>query len=285
MNNAAKDLRHLDSHPKLDVVEWQDAPPPVPSFVPKSRTRRRFLSPTLIGLLGTLLLHALVIQSVFIGLGPTVRPLKVQEPGTSPKFNMQSSEGLVLIIVPTANLQPVPMKNLISALSDLSQLRIKSAVDVDPPALLNVETLALSEEIQASGASNNSGDDAEKARLFGIYADQIQARIDRVWRRPRTPVNEDTESTLSADSFQCEAQIVQDATGNVQEILLPRCNGSAAWQRSLVLAIQQASPLPAPPSAKVFSRSVTLEFIGIPYAAGSPDDEYELPPRTIAKSN
>jgi hypothetical protein len=42
---------------------------------------------------------------------------------------------------------------------------------------------------QASKPSNTGGDGAEQARLFGIYTGQIQAQIDRVWRRPRTPVN------------------------------------------------------------------------------------------------
>ena len=280
----------MDRLPKLDVVEWQDVPPPlVPSLDPKGRGPRRFLSPTLMGLLGTLLLHALMIQSVPFGSrGPTVRPPEAQESDTSPKSNTQSSEGLVLISLTTVNLPPAAMQNAIPALPDLSKMRIKPPIDVEPPTLLNVETLALSEEAQASSASRDGAEDAEKARLFGIYTGQIQARIDRVWRRPRTPVNDGTESTAaadSADSFQCEAQVVQDATGMVQEILLPRCNGSAAWQRSLVLAIQQASPLPAPPSAKVFSRSVTLDFIGIPYGSGAAEQDYEFEPRAVVGSN
>jgi hypothetical protein len=201
--------------------------------------------------------------------------------------NADAAESLELITIPTtASSQQATIKNIVSSLPDLSKLKIKSPVNIDPPAFLNIETLALSDNDQASSASNGSGEDSEKARLLGIYTGQIQARIDRVWRRPRTPVNEDTKSTTAVgDSFQCEAQIVQDATGNVQEILLPRCNGSAAWRRSLVLAIQQASPLPAPPDAKVFSRSIALNFIGISYVAGSAEDEYELPPRPIAKSN
>src|SRR6202012_449133 len=116
------------------------------------------------------------------------------------------------------------------------------------------------------------GDAAELARLFGVYTGQIQARIDRVWRRPRTPVNAiavDQKPTGTDESFQCEAQIVQDAKGNVQEILLPRCNGSAAWQHSLIVAIRQASPLPAPPSTRVFTQSITVTFVGLPYAEGA----------------
>jgi len=45
-----------------------------------------------------------------------------------------------------------------------------------------------------------------------------------------------------------------------------------------VLAIQQTSPLPAPPSASVFSHSISLKFLGLPYVAGSPEDDYEFAP-------
>jgi outer membrane biosynthesis protein TonB len=172
------------------------------------------------------------------------------------------------------------IENIDFSLPDLSKTRIRSSVNVDPPRWLNVETLALSEN-PASKPAAAGGDGAEQARLFGIYTGQIQARIDRVWRRPRAPLNDDTtpaNTDASGDSFRCEAQIVQDARGNVQEILLPRCNGSAAWQRSLVLAIQQASPLPAPPSIKVFTQSITLNFLGLPYVQGASSEEYEIVP-------
>jgi hypothetical protein len=125
----------------------------------------------------------------------------------------------------------------------------------------------------------DSGDGAERARLFGIYSGQIQARVERVWRRPRTPVNDGGDSTNprnSVEYFHCNVQIVQDPIGNVQEILLPNCNGSVTWQRSLVLAIQQASPLPAPPSPAVFSHTMALNFVGFAYIAGTSDDEYEI---------
>jgi hypothetical protein len=58
-------------------------------------------------------------------------------------------------------------------------MKIKSPVKIDPPAFLNIETLALSEE-QASKAATDTSDGAEQSRLFGIYTGQIQARIDRV---------------------------------------------------------------------------------------------------------
>jgi hypothetical protein len=268
----------MDSPQKMDVVDWQDSPPPVD---PKIRARRRFLPPPLMGILGTVLLHAMLIQSVsFASRGPKPKPPESQESVKAFSKSADAGESLVLISLPAINADQTASASAISSLPDLRKMRIQSPVTVDPPELLNIETLALNEE-QASNAIANDADGRELARLFGIYTGQIQARIDRVWRRPRTPVTEDRASPSASDagdSFQCEVQIVQDARGNVQEILLPRCNGSAAWKRSLVLAIQQASPLPAPPSIKVFTQSITLEFVGLQYIQGAPNEEYEIVP-------
>lgn len=270
----------MDSPHKMDIGDWQNSPLPV---IPKPRRRRRFLPPTLIGILGTLLLHAMLIQSVSFGSrGPKPKPPETQESGTALSKSTTAPDGLVLISLPTTtNANLAATLNLASSLPDFSKTKIKPQIAIDLPASLALETLALSEE-QAPQATADAVNGAELARLFGIYTGQIQARIDRVWRRPRTPVSEEAASGEAGESFQCEAQIVQDSRGNVQEILLPRCNGSPAWQRSLVLAIQQASPLPAPPSAKVFAQSISLEFVGLPYTSGSPADEYEFQPRKMS---
>jgi hypothetical protein len=192
----------------------------------------------------------------------------------------------VLITLPTISSSEQEITQSISALPALSKLKPVPPVNPDPPAFLNIEVLTLGEE-QASQSTVNGGDGAEQARLFGIYTVQIQARIERIWRRPRTPVyeNDSREAATTDESFQCQAQIVQDARGNVQEILLLRCNGSPAWQQSLVIAIQQASPLPAPPSGRVFSRSITLNFLGLAYVPGSPDDDYDIAPTKVAQTN
>jgi hypothetical protein len=269
----------MDSPPKLDVDDWQDSPLP---FVPKARPYRGFLPPTLIGILGTLLLHAMLIQSVsFVSRGPKPKPPEAQESANGFSKSTADVHNLILISLPMiGNPTQSVSQSAISSLPDLSKMKIKAPISADPPEFLNLEILALSED-EASKPIASGADSAEQARLFGIYTGQIQARIDRVWRRPRTPVSENSggqKPTDAGGSFQCEAQIIQDLSGNVQEILLPRCNGSAAWQSSLVLAIQQASPLPAPPELKVFSQTVTLRFVGLPYAQGSSSEEYELVP-------
>jgi len=272
----------MDSPQKMDVVDWQDSPLPI---LPKVRARRRFLPPTFIGVLGTLLLHTLVIQSVPFGM----RWLKPQLPTTQESADIRrksttDSDGLELISLPrSAKANQDDTQNLVSSLPDLSKMKVKTKIDIDSPSLLGLESLALSED-QAPSAIPDGTDGAEKARLLGIYTGQIQARIARVWRRPRTPVNEEKSSVDAGESFQCEAQIVQDARGNVQEVMLPRCNGSPAWRNSLVLAIQHASPLPAPPSEKVFSTSITLTFVGLSYFAGALDDDYEPTRRTVFSS-
>jgi hypothetical protein len=192
----------------------------------------------------------------------------------------------VLVTLPTISDSSQQTTLDISSLATLSKLKPVSPVNPDPPAFLNLEVLTLGED-RASKSTANGGDGTELARLFGLYTGQIQARINRIWRRPRTPVNENDnpEAPTTDESFQCQAQIVQNSKGNVQEILLLRCNGSIAWQRSLVVAIQQASPLPAPPSASVFSRSVTLNFVGLSYVPGSPDDDYDMAPPKVAQTN
>jgi TonB C terminal len=270
----------MDSPQKMDVDDWRDSPPPV---IPRIRAPRRFLPPTLIGVLGTLLLHVLVIQSVPFGSRDLkAKPREIQESAEAlSKSKTDSAESLVLITLPTLadSIRTAP-QNRVSSLPDLRKMKIESPVQIDPQGLLDIEALALSED-QSSRPIGGNEDGAEQARLFGIYTGQIHARIDRVWRRPRTPVNETTagkKPTGADESFQCEAQIIQDIKGNVQEILLPRCNGSAAWQRSLVVAIQQASPLPAPPSSKVFTQSITLKFVGLAYVQGASNEEYEIVP-------
>jgi hypothetical protein len=268
----------------MDVVDWRDSPRP---SISRTRTPHQLWSPTVIGALGTLLLHSLIVPSALLGSRARgIHPPEIQIRGALAESNAEATESLVLITLPTiSNASQATIRDILS-LPALGKFTPVSQINPDPPAFLNVEVLTLGEE-QASQSKVNSGDGIEQARLFGIYSGQIQARIERIWRRPRTPVNEGDGSdppTTADESFQCQAQVVQDETGNLQEILLPRCNGSRAWQNSLVLAIQQASPLPAPPSASVFTRSVTLSFVGLPYGLGSQDEDYEIEPRRVAQA-
>jgi TonB C terminal len=268
----------------LDVVDWQQM---LPLIVPRAGSPSRYFSPASIGVLGTLLIHALILPSAyFASYGTKVHLPEIQAPGAFATTESNSEESLVLISLPTKANSGEDSAQSIDASLDLRKSLANSLIHLDPPATPNLEMLSLGEE-PSSQVAAETGDGAEQARLYGIYTGQIQARVNRIWRRSRTPVNETKNkgATSADESFQCDAQVVQDAEGNVQEILLPRCNGSFAWQHSLVLAIQQASPLPAPPSPSVFSPSITLHFTGLPYFEGAPADEYELEPRSVARAN
>jgi hypothetical protein len=268
------------SQGKISVSVWSESQEPI---VSEKRAHRRFWPPSVIGLVGSLLLHSLALQIVVSGTqAHKIRVPEIQNPGSSlNKSDTKPAERLVFVDLPRT-----PKANdEIGAVLALVRAAVKDTpialVHPDLPAPIDVETLALSDD-KDSASSVDSGDGVERARLFGIYSGQIHARIDRIWRRPRTPVNEGNDSSITADVakyFYCQVQIVQDQHGNVQEILLPNCNGSVAWRRSLVVAIQQSSPLPAPPSPTVFTYSLAMSFEGHEFSPGSLADDYELETR------
>ncbi len=272
----------MTTYRQVTVSEWSESQDTV---IRQERDSRRFWSPAVIGLAGTLLLHGLALRTALPGgRSHRIPPPEIRELGSS-RSEITPAESLVFIDIPN----PVDVRNRITdslawARAAIATNRITVSLnDLSPP--LDAAPLARNDDENAQ-SNVASGDGAEHARLLGIYSGQIQARVERIWSRPRTPVSDNSMHASAANAveyFHCQAQVVQDSTGNVQEILLPNCNGSVAWQRSLVLAIQQASPLPAPPSPSVFSRTISLNFIGYPYVLGGSDEGYESSAVTTAK--
>jgi TonB C terminal len=108
-------------------------------------------------------------------------------------------------------------------------------------------------------------DGAHTALLFGRYLNQIVARIDRQWVRPRTaPAGVSLWPSGAAGPasprFECRVRILQSSDGAVLQITLLQCDADTDWQQSLVDAIDAASPLPAPPAEAVFAHSLVLNF-------------------------
>jgi hypothetical protein len=230
----------------------------------------------------------LIVPSAFLGSrGANAHLPEAQNAGTLLKTKGDPTEDLVLITLPTLSDANQAMVAAITPKFSLNKKTMISPAEIEPPALPDMNILALDEK-QPSQSAGDGSDAAEQARLFGIYSGQIRARVERLWRRPRTPVNDSVSAeqpAIASESFQCQVQVIQDETGRVQEVLLPQCNGSAAWQRSLVMAIQQASPLPAPPSPRVFARSIALNFVGVPYDSDSAADDYEIEATPSASLN
>jgi hypothetical protein len=267
----------MERAPKLEVDDWRAPSRQTSSNALRSRDG---LYDKYVAFFVALVLHALAFQTVQFGEPQKAKLPEVQS-SSSLTAKTEGSETLeVVTLVPAAQSEQNVVVNVLSR-SDIKNL-VAKRVEVTLPNL-SEPSLPLSEDDTQKNAGGE-GDLQDRARLFGIYTGQIRARIERVWRRPRTAVikRPRTAPSDAEESFRCRAQILQDAHGNVQEILLHDCDESPAWQRSLVIAIQQASPLPAPPRASVFTKSIVLDFNGLPFTSASAEDEYELPSRMSA---
>ncbi len=271
----------MNNKAKLEVGTWHYLPSPISH--PRPHEYRRVLPPAALGMVGTLLIHAMVFQAALLGTKTIHRPEMLQPGSTLAKPAEESESRLVLVEMTgadSANRQE--LEKLIAAdVANKKPLLIPLAPD--PLPALDFSAMALDND-EAAGNSDR-GDSAERARLVGIYSGQIQARINRAWSRPRSPVTATNDRSIPDDTFRCQIQIVQDNSGTVQEVLLPNCNGSAEWQRSLVIAVQQASPLPAPPNPTVFKHVITLNFVGCSYSVGAPEGEYEPAFRGVAMTD
>jgi outer membrane biosynthesis protein TonB len=160
-----------------------------------------------------------------------------------------------------------------SALPDVASL-VVSTTTLQKPSLTIPDVAAPAAVIESASDSEDEaqpteakGDQAGHSAMFGRYMGQITARIQRAWIRPRSPI--------ATNAFLCRVRIQEDTRGNVQEIEIGRCNGDSRWQRSLVNAIWSASPLPAPPEAGLFRKTLTLELDSETYAPGSRAEGFE----------
>ena len=247
-----------------------------------------------LGLAGTLLLHGFVFESLILGSSNhKSRPLEVQGAGALHVDAVTAPvEELVLVTVPNIRKDDSDLAEQIASLGPQLQHLSISILSANPLRAADLETTDQAPKKSAQ-APPDEGDPALHALMFGRYTGQINARIERAWRRPRSPVNGQTQMPIGSaetdiaagdDTFNCRVQIRQDNRGNVQEVLVTKCNGTEAWQHSLVTAINEASPLPAPPIPSVFTQALNMTFEAHAYQPGSAPDEYELEPRESERS-
>jgi len=139
---------------------------------------------------------------------------------------------------------------------------------IQPPSVLEItgaDALPLPPievDIPSENAEAQEAELMARARFAGIYESQVRARIERAWSLPKEPAPD--------PEFSCLAQIHQQKDGRILEVdlVLSKCDGSPAWQQSLVNAIFTASPLPAPPHPSVFVDRFSL-VLSASTAAGS----------------
>lgn len=120
------------------------------------------------------------------------------------------------------------------------------ALKIDPYGMPNVEFDAANES-----AAMDESDQTDGRTPATIYRDQIKARIERAWYHTN-------DARLGVGG--CKVNISQSESGEVKQISFQHCLALPRWRDSLRRAIQQASPLPAPPDEKYFADEVTIEF-------------------------
>jgi hypothetical protein len=238
-----------------------------------------------IGLAGTLLLHGLAVHSISLGSHKSPQH-ELEESGVQRKASVVSPADALMLITLIDNPSPDTDPLGGAPLPALALDSIRGPIKVAEPTWVSV---AGSDDnpTDSPPVAVDAGDSPQRALMYGHYTAQIGARIERAWIRPRSSVTPAAsrggrDQVEDDQRFRCKAQIRQDINGYVHEVLLLACNGTEEWRRSLVVAINQASPLPSPPVPKVFSASISLIFEAEAYRPGAPADEYESAGKSAA---
>jgi hypothetical protein len=213
-------------------------------------------------------LHLVLIMSAALGSAARRHPRQPDSPALAAEIGESGGEFVsTLILIDPSQISSTPRDSFGAhgvAPRELT-LQVIGSIRVTP-VQLSLPEEATTEE---SPTVQAFGDGKDRALLFGRYMNQISARIDRAWIRPRT-------DAIDAEDFQCRVRILQDSRGKVQEVEILECGQNPQWQQSLVSAIERASPLPAPPHPAVFVNALVLGFrsdVAGTVQAGSPNEQ------------
>ena len=219
------------------------------------------------GALGSLALHALLLAPLV--LGAAVYQTRTPEaPGGSLPSSDDSALAVVFFDDRGSKPKTPPCSSDAVVLTPVGPVALRDVPALPPnPVLPN--TASPSDERARSAEAQ--GDAGAFSLLYGRYLGQITARIERAWMRPR--------SSPGGDTFGCAVQVLQDERGQVLDVAVGRCNQDARWRASLVAAVRTASPLPAPPDARVFRRTLALSFASPAFVPGGSTQGFE--PETL----
>jgi len=251
-------------HPTADVVvldnPWLETrrptlPPPKPLAVSRpSIFDSRICSSTVAATIAVAI-HAIAIGPLVFGIGGHwMRPPPAEGIAANSLAGKASEAVSTYIVVNDTSIaaENDPDRSAYAIALELeSTLRqAPLSASVDLPLVPTLGDIQPSPEPSAL-AADATGDAGQAAMLFGRYMGQIKARIEQAWQSP---------ASAAKQAFHCTAEIRQMPSGVVQEVTLKGCDMDPQWQVSLVQAIQFASPLSAPPSEKLFTDVVTLNF-------------------------
>ncbi|MFZ5513158.1 MAG: cell envelope integrity protein TolA, partial [Pseudomonadota bacterium] len=102
------------------------------------------------------------------------------------------------------------------------------------------------EEAAAVSAANAR----RQAGLRDQYIAAIKAKVERNWLKPPS----------SLPGMSCTVHVIQMPGGMVMDVRLDRCTGDELFKRSVINAVEKASPLPAPPDPSLFERELVFTF-------------------------
>jgi hypothetical protein len=239
-----------------------------------SGIKRRRAAVGILGAATMLLLHSLLFVVAVWGDGAPLGPRPPERVGAG--ANLGTAEGgsqeRLIIVQLQAEMQQTPQPAEQPVL--LEKIRPPSMLAITGSDALPMTPLFPSEKGEASQASE--ADMIARTQLMGVYEQQIRARIERAWLRPREPVGRQPGNPVQDENhFRCRVLIRQNERGGIREVELQRCNGSERWQRSLTDAIFSSSPLPAPPNAQVFADVFSMQFEALSYSEAQPTELYE----------
>jgi hypothetical protein len=249
----------------VEVTEFGESPISAPVSRPRAATSTKNWSGVL-GLAGTVILHAIAVHAFLSGA--TVHKTK--------RLDLEGGGGSAppaseLVLIQSLNVPRAEEDQFVSLSMRLTAVGLLR-MNLDRLPALDMPRIDDGDAENSAHSPPNLGDPAIRALMYGRYTGQISARVERAWMRPQSPVagsgTEPSSGAIAGDIFRCVVQIRQDDKGNVQEVLLIDCNGTEAWRHSLVVAINQSSPLPAPPIPSVFKRALTMTFEGYSSANG-----------------
>lgn len=107
---------------------------------------------------------------------------------------------------------------------------------------------ALEAELQASLRAE------EEVRLSGLrsqYHEAIRRKVASNWIRP---------ASIATAEISCDVLVNQIPSGDITNVRVLHCDGGAAFQRSVEVAVLKASPLPSPPDPALFEREIEFTF-------------------------
>jgi colicin import membrane protein len=112
------------------------------------------------------------------------------------------------------------------------------------------EAALLTEQREREMAEEDAQRAVESSSMSSAYYASIVQRIESKWTKPPTATR----------GLECFITLTQAPGGLVVSMEFGKCNGDKAVRESLQTAVYNATPLPAPPDARLFKRQITFLF-------------------------